>query len=68
MQKPFTYSPTHKTARDFSLSRRELSIIAFVGAVMLLTIGFALIDAQYGGRDTNSISSSDEFSSGMPLP
>jgi hypothetical protein len=71
MPKPLAYSPVHKIALNTSLSRRRLSIIAFVGAITVLMIGFALVNAQYGRSDSavhSSPSSFSEFSSGMPLP
>jgi hypothetical protein len=46
MPKPPAYSPVHRIALNTSLSRRRLSIIAVVGAIMVLMIGFALVNAQ----------------------
>jgi hypothetical protein len=71
MQKPFAYSPVHKIAPVSSLSRRQLSIIAIAGVIMVFVISFALVNVQYGRSDSavhSSLSSSSEFSSGMPLP
>jgi hypothetical protein len=71
MQKPFGYPPVHKIAQDFFLSRRQISIIAFVGAIMVFMIGFALVILEYGKSDSaahSTLSSSSAFSSGMPLP
>jgi hypothetical protein len=71
MQKPLAYSPVHKIAQNNFLSRRQLSIIAFVGAIMVFMISFALVNVQYGRSNSavhSSLSSFSEFSSGMPLP
>ena len=46
MQKPLAYSPVHKIAQNTFLSRRQLSIIAFVGAIMVFMISFALVNVQ----------------------
>jgi hypothetical protein len=53
------------------LSRRPLSMVAFAGAIMVIMISFALVTVQYGRSESavhGSLSSSSEFSSGMPLP
>ena len=71
MPKLFANSPVHKIAQNTFLSRRQLSIITFVGAIMVFMISFALVNVQYGRSDSavhSSLSSSSEFSSGMPLP
>jgi hypothetical protein len=71
MQKSFAYSPVHKIIRNNFSSRRQLSIIAFVGAIMVLMISLALVVEQYGRSDSgvhSSLSPASEFSSGMPLP
>jgi hypothetical protein len=70
MQKPLADSPVHKIAQNTFLSRRQLSIIAFVGAIMVFMISFAVV-VQYGSSDFaahSSLSASSEFSSGMPQP
>ncbi len=70
MQKTFAYSPVHKIVQNTSLSRRQRSIIAFVGTITVLMISFAVV-VQYGRSDSEahgSAFSSSEFSSGMPLP
>jgi hypothetical protein len=71
MQKPFAYSPVHKIAQVSSLSRRQLSIIAIAGVIMVFVISFALVIRQFGKSDSaahSNLSSSSAFSSGMPLP
>ena len=71
MQKSFAYSPVHKIIRNNFSSRRQLSIIAFVAAIMVLMISLALVVEQYGRSDSgvhSSLSPASEFSSGMPLP
>jgi hypothetical protein len=71
MQKPFAHSPLHNIAQNSVLSRGQLLIIAFVGAIMVFMISFALVNVQYGSSDSaahSSLSASSEFSSGMPQP
>jgi hypothetical protein len=53
-----------------SKSRWEFSIVALVGAVMLLMISLALVNPQHGRSDSAgnfSLFSSSEFSSGVPI-
>lgn len=71
MQKPFAYSPVHRTARNFSLTRTQISIIAFVVAILVFMIGCALLNERYRSSDSaarSSLSLSSELSTGMPLP
>ena len=71
MQKPFAYSPVHKIAQVSSLSRRQLSIIAIAGVIMVFMISFALVIRQFGKSDSaahSNLPSPSAFSSGMPLP
>ena len=52
-------------------ARTLVSIFAFVGAIMAFMISFALLNVQFGRSESaahSSLSSSSEFSSGMPLP
>jgi hypothetical protein len=70
MQNPFASSPVNKNAQDASLYNWEIVIIAFVAAVMLFMISFALV-TQYRGGDSDadgSVSLAREFSLAMPLP
>ena len=48
MQKPFAYSPVHRIVQNFILTRTQISIIAFAGAILLFMIGCALLNARYG--------------------
>jgi hypothetical protein len=68
MQKPFAHSPVNKKARDSSLSRWELSIVASVGAIMLFMISFAFVTqpSRTDSAANGSLYSSGEFSPGMP--
>jgi hypothetical protein len=70
MQKPFAYFPINNIA-DNSSFRRQLSIVAFAGAIVVLVAIFALVkmqsDTSYSAA-RGTITSSNEFSSGMPLP
>jgi len=72
MQKPLAYSPLEKFVRDRSFSRREISVIAFVGIVLWCIVSFALANIQYTRSaliEQSSISSSGtSFLSGTPLP
>ena len=71
MQKPFAYSPVHKTAQHFILTGRQISIITFAAAILLFMISFEFVHMQYGGSDAAarpSPSSSGELATGMPLP
>ena len=71
MQKPFAYSPVHRIVQNFILTRTQISIIAFAGAILLFMIGCALLNARYGSSDSFAHSSpppSSELSTGMPLP
>jgi hypothetical protein len=70
MQKPLAYSPINNSARDSSLANWEMLVIAFVAAIMLFMISFALV-TQYGRSVSvadGSLSSSSEFALAMPLP
>jgi bacteriorhodopsin len=67
MQKPFPYSPFQSIDQN-SISRKSSSIGALVAVIMLLVIGFVLVNIQQGASTSNSFSSFGEFSSGMPLP
>ena len=70
MQAPFAYSPANKGTELSSIFGWEFSIVAFVGAVMLLMISLALVNPQHGRSDsaTNlSLFSSSEFSSNVPI-
>ena len=71
MQKPFTYSSIHSVARDSFISRRQISVIAFAGVMVLFLISLALVGIHYRSSAPaahNTPSSVSEFSSGMPLP
>jgi hypothetical protein len=71
MQKPFAYSPVDKIVQHFILTGRQISIIAFAGAILLFLIGFEFLNIQHGGSGSaarRSASSSSELSTGMPLP
>jgi hypothetical protein len=67
MQKPFPYSPFQSIDQN-SISRKYSSIGALVAVIMLLVIGFVLVNIQRGASTSSSFSSLGEFSSGMPLP
>jgi hypothetical protein len=68
MQKPSAYSPVQGIDQDSFLSRRYFYIVALIAITMMVMIGFALVNMQYGASTSSSFSSSSEFSSGMPLP
>ena len=69
MQKPFAYSPAHKIAQNFILTRRQILIIAVAGAILLSMISLEFLNMQYGESPSvarSSLSSSSELSTGMP--
>jgi|SRR5471030_2344925 hypothetical protein len=71
MQKPFAYSPAHKIAQNFILTRRQILIITLAGAILLSMISLEFLNMQYGESHSvarSSLSSSSELSTGMPLP
>jgi hypothetical protein len=71
MQKPFAYSPDHKIAQNFILTRRQILIIAVAGAILLSMISLEFLNMQYGESHSvgrSSLASSSELSTGMPLP
>ena len=68
MQKPFPYSPGQNIDQDSFVSRNKFHIAALIAATMMVMIGFALINMQFGASSGSSFSPSSEFSSGMPLP
>jgi hypothetical protein len=71
MQKPFAYLPIHNIAQNSFLLRRQRSMVLFVGAVVVLVVSLTLVNIPYGTSNSaehSSLSSSSEFSSGMPLP
>ena len=70
MQAPLAYSPVNRNVPLSSKSRWEFSIVALVGAVMVLMIGLALVNPQHGRSDSAgnlSLFSASEFSSGVPI-
>ena len=71
MQKPFAYLPIHNIAQNSFLLRQKRSMVLFVGAVVVLVVSLTLVNIPYGTSNSaehSSLSSSSEFSSGMPLP
>jgi hypothetical protein len=70
MQKPLAYSSIDPIVRDSFFSMWELPLVALVGAVMLFMISFALANpSSHNDHDANGqLVSSDEVSTGMPLP
>jgi hypothetical protein len=71
MQKPFAYSPAHKIAQNFILTRRQILIIAVAGAILASMISLEFLNMQYGESHAiarSSFSSSSDLSIGMPLP
>ncbi|MGD0846852.1 hypothetical protein [Bradyrhizobium sp.] len=70
MPAPLAYSAVSQNARRSSISSFECSVVAFVAAIMLFMIGFALVDPRHGGSDSAanaSLFSSRDFSSGVPI-
>jgi hypothetical protein len=70
MPAPFAYSAVSQNARRASITSFECSVVAFVAAVMLFMIGFALVDPHHGSSDSAanaSLFSSREFLSGVPI-
>ena len=69
MQKSFASSPIRKRPRDLSLYGR-LSIVRFCAAIALFLITIAISFVQNGSSHSTARGalSSNEFSSGMPLP
>ena len=71
MQKPFAYSPAHKIAQNFILTRRQILIITLASAILLSMISLEFLKMQYGESHfvaRSSLASSSELSTGMPLP
>jgi hypothetical protein len=71
MQEPFAYSPAHKIAQNFILTRRQILIVALASAILLAMISLEFLNMKHGESDSaarSSFSSSSELSTGMPLP
>jgi hypothetical protein len=71
MQKPFAPASMRNTSKTFSLSRRQVSTITFLGVIVAFVIGSTLIDVRHDYDvyiAQSSVSSFNEFSTGMPLP
>jgi hypothetical protein len=70
MQKPFAYLPINNIAQNSSF-KRQLSIVALAGAILLLVAVFAFVKMQTGNSNSaarSTVTSSNEFSSSTPLP
>jgi hypothetical protein len=70
-KKPFAYSPAHKIAQNFILTRRQILIVALASAILLAMISLEFLNMKHGESDSaarSSFSSSSELSTGMPLP
>jgi hypothetical protein len=70
MQKPLSYSSIKPIVQDSFFSTWELPLVALVGVVMLFMISFALANpSSHNDHAANGqLVSSDEVSTGMPLP
>ena len=70
MQKPFAYPAINPNVHNSFFSMWELPVLALVGAVMLFMISFALANpSSHNDHAANGqLVSSDEVSTGMPLP
>jgi hypothetical protein len=70
-KKPFAYSPAHKIAQNFILTRRQILIIAVASAILASLISLEFLNMKNGESHSvarSSVSSSSELSTGMPLP
>jgi hypothetical protein len=68
MKKSVPYSAAQNIDQDSFSSRKNFYIATLIAATMMVMIGFALINMQFGASSGSSFSASNEFSSGMPLP
>jgi hypothetical protein len=70
MQTPPTAPPNRKDCPDWTLYGGSLSLVRFCASIALLLITIAIWFATNGSDDSavRTVSSSSEFSSGMPLP
>ncbi len=70
MQTPLTSPSVRKDSRDAALYGRHLSVIRFCAAIALILITLVISFSQNGSADSymRNLLSSDEFSTGMPLP
>ena len=70
MQKPLAYSSINQNVQHSFFSMWELPLVALVGVVMLFMISFALANpsSRNDHAANGQLVSSNEVSTGMPLP